>query len=57
MLALEMVSVDIPDSECHSIVQIYKKVSSRIRLVALGKVTDHDFFEKLHDTICNIHLY
>lgn len=49
MCLLEMVTLEIPYSECRSIAQIYKKVSSGIRPAALEKVTNQEtrqFIEK-----------
>jgi WNK lysine deficient protein kinase len=49
MCLLEMVTLEIPYSECRSIAQIYKKVSSGIRPAALEKVTNQQtrqFIEK-----------
>ncbi|KAI4306180.1 hypothetical protein L6164_029481 [Bauhinia variegata] len=40
MCVLEMVTVEIPYSECDSIAKIYKKVSSGVRPQALNKVKD-----------------
>jgi len=49
MCLLEMVTLEIPYSECSSVVQIYKKVSSGLRPAALEKVTSQEirqFIEK-----------
>ncbi|KAL9264387.1 putative serine/threonine-protein kinase WNK11 [Drosera capensis] len=49
MFLLEMVTMEIPYSECDSIVKIYKKVSSGIKPQAFDKVTDPEvkaFIEK-----------
>jgi len=49
MCLLEMVTLEIPYSECRSVAQIYKKVSSDIRPAALEKVTNQEmrqFIEK-----------
>jgi len=49
MCLLEMVTLEIPYSECRSIAHIYKKVSSNIRPAALEKVTNQEtrqFIEK-----------
>jgi len=49
MCLLEMVTLDVPYSECRSIAQIYKKVSSGIWPAALKKVTNQEtrqFIEK-----------
>jgi len=49
MCLLEMVTLEIPYSECCSIAHIYKKVSSNIRPAALEKVTNQEtrqFIEK-----------
>ncbi|KAM7278452.1 hypothetical protein ACFE04_005586 [Oxalis oulophora] len=49
MCVLEMVTLEIPYSECDNIVKIYKKVSSGIRPKALNKVEDPEvkaFIEK-----------
>ena len=49
MCLLEMITLEIPYSECRCIAQIYKKVSSGIRPAALEKVTDQKtrrFIEK-----------
>ena len=40
MCVLEMVTLEIPYSECDSVAKIYKKVSSGIRPQALNKVKD-----------------
>ena len=37
---LEMVTVEIPYSECDNVAKIYKKVSSGVRPAALNKVKD-----------------
>ena len=42
MCLLEMITLEIPYSECCCIAQIYKKVSSGIRPAALEKVTDQE---------------
>ena len=49
MCLLEMVTLEIPYSECDNVARIYKKVSSGVRPRALGKVTDPEvraFIEK-----------
>ncbi|GAB2228782.1 hypothetical protein Droror1_Dr00022912 [Drosera rotundifolia] len=49
MFLLEMVTMEIPYSECDSIAKIYKKVSSGIKPQAFDKVTDPEvkaFIEK-----------
>ncbi|KAK9152434.1 hypothetical protein Syun_010743 [Stephania yunnanensis] len=49
MLVLELVTVDIPYSECDSIAKIYKKVTAGGRPQAINKVKDpevRDFIEK-----------
>lgn len=49
MCVLEMVTVEIPYSECDSVAKIYKKVSSGVRPQALSKVRDPEvkaFIEK-----------
>ncbi|GAU28403.1 hypothetical protein TSUD_257310 [Trifolium subterraneum] len=49
MCVLEMVTLEIPYSECDNVAQIYRKVSSGIRPAALNKVKDSevkDFIEK-----------
>ncbi|CAI8584272.1 unnamed protein product [Vicia faba] len=49
MCLLEMVTLEIPYSECDNVAKIYKKVSSGIRPAALNKVKDSevkDFIEK-----------
>jgi len=49
MCLLEMVTLQIPYSECRSVAQIYKKVSSGIRPAALENVTNQEvrqFIEK-----------
>ena len=49
MCLLEMVTLEIPYSECRSVAQIYKKVSCDIRPAALEKVTNQEmrhFIEK-----------
>jgi len=49
MCLLEMVTLKIPYSECLTVAQIYKKVSSGIRPAALEKVTNQEtrrFIEK-----------
>ena len=42
MCLLEIITLEIPYSECHCIAQIYKKVSFGVGLVALEKVTDQE---------------
>ncbi|KAK7299968.1 hypothetical protein RJT34_10799 [Clitoria ternatea] len=49
MCVLEMVTLEIPYSECDNVAKIYKKVSSGIRPAALNKVKDQevkDFIER-----------
>uniref|UniRef100_A0A2P2IPS0 non-specific serine/threonine protein kinase n=2 Tax=Rhizophora mucronata TaxID=61149 RepID=A0A2P2IPS0_RHIMU len=49
MCVLEMVTLEIPYSECDNVAKIYKKVSSGVRPVALAKVKDLEvkaFIEK-----------
>ncbi|GKV38691.1 hypothetical protein SLEP1_g46576 [Rubroshorea leprosula] len=49
MCVLEMVTLEIPYSECDSVAKIYKKVSSGVKPAALGKVKDPEvkaFIEK-----------
>lgn len=49
MCLLEMVTMEIPYSECDSIAKIYKKVTTGIKPQALSKVTDAElkaFIEK-----------
>ncbi|PON94110.1 Tyrosine-protein kinase [Trema orientale] len=49
MCVLEMVTLEIPYSECDNVAKIYKKVSSGVRPRALGKVRDPEvkaFIEK-----------
>ncbi|XP_058745033.1 probable serine/threonine-protein kinase WNK11 [Vicia villosa] len=49
MCLLEMVTLEIPYSECDNVAKIYKKVCSGIRPAALNKVKDsevRDFIEK-----------
>lgn len=49
MCVLEMVTLEIPYSECDNIAKIYKKVSTGIKPAALGKVKDPEvkaFIEK-----------
>ncbi|KAK2639911.1 hypothetical protein Ddye_027706 [Dipteronia dyeriana] len=49
MCVLEMVTLEIPYSECDSVAKIYKKVSSGVRPQALKKVKDEEvkaFIEK-----------
>ncbi|KAK9156290.1 hypothetical protein Sjap_003770 [Stephania japonica] len=49
MLVLELVTVEIPYSECDNIAKIYKKVTAGVRPQALNKVKDpevRDFIEK-----------
>ena len=49
MCVLEMVTVEIPYSECDNVDKIYKKVSSGVRPAALNKVKDPEvkaFIEK-----------
>lgn len=49
MCLLEMVTMEIPYSECDSVAKIYKKVTTGIRPQALNKVTDpevKEFIEK-----------
>ncbi|KHN43868.1 Putative serine/threonine-protein kinase WNK11 [Glycine soja] len=49
MCVLEMVTVEIPYSECDNVAKIYKKVSSGVRPAALNKVKDPEvkaFIEK-----------
>ncbi|EEF33357.1 ATP binding protein, putative [Ricinus communis] len=49
MCVLEMVTLEIPYSECDNVARIYKKVSSGIRPLALNKVKDPEvkaFIEK-----------
>ncbi|XP_052177084.1 probable serine/threonine-protein kinase WNK11 [Diospyros lotus] len=40
MCVLEMVTLELPYSECESVAQIYKKVTSGVRPRAMGKVKD-----------------
>lgn len=40
MCVLEMVTLEIPYSECDSVAKIYKKVSSGVRPQALNKIID-----------------
>ena len=40
MCVLEMVTLEIPYSECDSIAKIYRKVTAGVRPAALGKVRD-----------------
>lgn len=40
MCVLEMVTLEIPYSECDNVAKIYKKVSSGVRPLALNKVKD-----------------
>ena len=42
MCVLEMVTLEIPYSECDNVAKIYKKVSSGLRPRALSKVRDPD---------------
>lgn len=42
MCVLEMVTLEIPYSECDNVAKIYKKVSSGVRPQALSKVRDPD---------------
>ena len=42
MCLLEMITLEIPYSECHCIAQIYKNMSSSIGPAALEKVTDQE---------------
>ncbi|KAK9091898.1 hypothetical protein Syun_026809 [Stephania yunnanensis] len=49
MMVLELVTVEIPYSECDSIAKIYKKVTAGVKPQALNKVKDQevrDFIEK-----------
>ncbi|GLT57562.1 hypothetical protein SLA2020_305280 [Shorea laevis] len=49
MCVLEMVTLEIPYSECDNVAKIYKKVSSGVKPAALGKVKDPEvkaFIEK-----------
>jgi len=49
MCVLEMVTVEIPYSECDNVAKIYKKVCSGVRPAALNKVKDPEvkaFIEK-----------
>jgi WNK lysine deficient protein kinase len=49
MLVLEMVTLEIPYSECDNVAKIYKKVSSGVRPQSLNKVKDAEvkaFIEK-----------
>ncbi|KAI5409123.1 putative serine/threonine-protein kinase wnk11, variant 2 [Lathyrus oleraceus] len=49
MLVLEMVTLEIPYSECDSVAKIYKKVSSGVRPQSLNKIKDEEvkaFIEK-----------
>lgn len=49
MCLLEMVTTEIPYSECDSVAKIYKKVTTGIKPQALNKVTDDEvraFIEK-----------
>lgn len=49
MCLLEMVTLEIPYSECDSVAKIYKKVTSGVRPQALGRVRDPEvmaFIEK-----------
>lgn len=49
MCLLEMVTMEIPYSECDSVVKIYKKVTAGIKPEGLNKVTDPEvraFIEK-----------
>ena len=42
MCLLEMITLEIPYSECRCIAQIYKKVSSSVGPATLKKVTDQE---------------
>ncbi|GMJ11541.1 hypothetical protein like AT5G55560 [Hibiscus trionum] len=42
MCVLEMVTLEIPYSECDNVAKIYKKVSTGVRPQAMSKVTDED---------------
>ncbi|KAL4323954.1 hypothetical protein GQ457_11G012590 [Hibiscus cannabinus] len=42
MCLLEMVTLEIPYSECDNVAKIYKKVSTGVRPQAMSKVTDED---------------
>ncbi|KAG4112054.1 hypothetical protein ERO13_D13G139300v2 [Gossypium hirsutum] len=42
MCLLEMVTLEIPYSECENVAKIYKKVSSGVRPQAMSKVRDED---------------
>ncbi|PIA58137.1 hypothetical protein AQUCO_00500226v1 [Aquilegia coerulea] len=49
LCVLEMVTLELPYSECNSVVKIYKKVTSGVRPEAMNKVKDpdvKDFIEK-----------
>jgi len=49
MLVLEMVTLEIPYSECDNVAKIYKKVSSGVRPQSLNKIKDAEvkaFIEK-----------
>ncbi|KAM1415561.1 hypothetical protein ACFX2I_007199 [Malus domestica] len=49
MCVLEMVTLEIPYSECNNVAKIYKKVSSGVRPQALNKIKDPEvrvFVEK-----------
>ena len=49
MCMIEMVTLEIPYSECDNVAKIYKKVSTGMRLEALSKVKDLEvraFIEK-----------
>lgn len=49
MCLLEMVTMEIPYSECDSVAKIYKKVTTGIKPQAISKVTDDEvraFIEK-----------
>lgn len=45
MCVLEMVTLEIPYSECDNVAKIYKKVSSGIRPAAMNKVKDSEVKE------------
>ncbi|KAK5772424.1 hypothetical protein PVK06_048713 [Gossypium arboreum] len=45
MCLLEMVTLEIPYSECENVGKIYKKVSSGVRPQAMSKVRDEDVKE------------
>lgn len=45
MCVLEMVTLEIPYSECENVAKIYKKVSSGLRPDALNKIKDQEVKE------------